>query len=180
MKHISFFAIAMAATTIATTSFAAGSDSTQPPVKTETTQLCKDGQVFDDKTQKCLDVEGAALTDDQIYTAARELAYDGQYDNALHVLAAAENQNDPRILNYKGFANRKAGRVAEGMKYYQAALTIDPDYILARSYMGQALIADGKTDAARAQLAEIAARGGADTWAYASLEQALAGNATDW
>lgn len=180
MKYTTFFAAAMAATSIATFSFAAGSDSTEPPVKTETTQVCKDGQVFDEKAQKCLDVEGAALTDDQIYTAARELAYDGQYDNALRVLAAAENQNDPRILNYKGFANRKAGRVAEGMEYYQAALKIDPDYILARSYMGQALIADGNVEAARAQLTEIAARGGEETWAYAALEQALAGNATDW
>jgi tetratricopeptide (TPR) repeat protein len=180
MKPMTFIAVAMAATSIATFSFAAGSDSTEPPVKTETTQVCKDGQVFDKKTKKCLDVEGAVLTDDEIYTAARELAYDGQYDNALKVLAAAENPNDPRILNYKGFANRKAGRVAEGMEYYRAALKIDPDYILARSYMGQALIADGDIEGARAQLIEIASRGGEETWAYASLEKALAGEATDW
>ncbi len=180
MKHITFIAVAMAATSIATFSFAAGSDSTEPPVRTETTQVCKDGQVFDRKSRKCLDVEGAALSDDEIYNAARELAYDGQYDNALHVLAAAENHNDPRILNYKGFANRKAGRVAEGMRYYQAALSIDPNYILARSYMGQALIADGDVEGARVQLTEIAERGGEETWAYASLEKALAGKVTDW
>ncbi len=180
MQHFRLIAMSMAAATITTFAFAAGSDSTEPPVKTETTQVCKDGQVFDQKTQKCLDVEGAGLSDDQIYTAARELAYDGQHDRALQVLAAAENQNDPRILNYKGFVNRKAGRVAEGMEYYRAALKIDPDYILARSYMGQALIADGDIKGARAELTEIVARGGAETWAYTSLERALAGDATDW
>ena len=180
MKHITFVAVAMAATSIATFTFAAGSDSTEPPVKTETTQVCKDGQVWDKKTKACLTVEGGLMTDDDIYTAARELAYDGQYDNALKVLDVAENQNDPRILNYKGFANRKAGRVETGMVFYQAALKIDPDYILARSYMGQALIADGDTVGAKAQLVEIVARGGQDTWAYASLQKALNGEATDW
>lgn len=180
MKHITFIAVAMAATSIATFTFAAGSDSTAPPVKTETTQVCKDGQVWDKTIKKCLDVQGSLMTDDDIYTAARELAYDGQYDNALKVLAVAANQNDPRILNYKGFANRKAGRVAEGMAFYQAALTIDPNYILARSYMGQGLIADGDIAGAQAQLTEISARGGEGTWAYISLEKALNGEATTW
>jgi tetratricopeptide (TPR) repeat protein len=180
MKHLIFIAVAMAATSIATFSFAAGSDSTEPPVKTETTQVCKDGQVWDKKTKSCLQVQGGLLSDDEIYTAARELAYDGQYDNALKVLDVAANPSDPRILNYKGFANRKAGRIAEGMVFYQAALAIDPDYILARSYMGQALIADGDVDGAKAQLTEISARGGEETWAYAALEKALSGEATDW
>lgn len=180
MKHILFAAVTMAATSIAGFTFAAGSDSSEPPVKTETTQVCKDGEVWDEKTQTCLKVEGGLLTDDQIYLAAREMAYDGQYDNALMVLDFATNQNDPRILNYKGFANRKAGRLDEGMAYYQAALTIDPDYILARSYMGQGLLADGDILRAKEQLAEIAARGGEGTWAYASLEMALAGESSDW
>lgn len=180
MKHILFSAVTMVATSIAGFTYAAGSDSTEPPVKTETTQLCKDGEVWDEKTQACLKVQGGLLTDDQIYAAAREMAYDGQHDNALMVLGFAANQNDPRILNYKGFAHRKAGRLDEGMAYYQAALRLDPDFILARSYMGQGLIADGDLDGAKEQLSEIAARGGAGTWAYAALDMALAGESSDW
>jgi tetratricopeptide (TPR) repeat protein len=172
-------------TTLATISFAplgfaAGSDDTEPPVKTETTQECKKGKIWDEKKEKCVNPVQGALSDDALFNAARELAYDGQYENAINVLAVAEDQNDPRILNYMGFANRKAGRIAEGMAYYQAALAVDPDYILARSYMGQALVSEGDFLGARDQLLEIEARGGQDTWAYAALEKALLGEETTW
>ncbi len=180
MKHTLFALAASVATSVAGLAFAAGSDSTEPPKPTETTTVCTDGMVWDEKAKACLKVKAGLLTDDEIYTAARELAYDGQYDHALAVLDAAADQQDPRILNYKGFANRKAGRAEEGMAFYQAALTIDPDYILARSYMGQAMIAEGDIGGAHGQLTEISARGGKGTWAYASLEKALAGEATDW
>jgi tetratricopeptide (TPR) repeat protein len=172
-------------TTLAMFSFAAmglaaGSDDTKPPVKTETTKECKRGKIWDEKKAKCVNPVQGSLSDDALFKAARELAYDGQYENALKVLAVAEDQNDPRILNYKGFANRKAGRMEEGMAYYQAALAIDPDYILARSYMGQALVSEGDFLGARYQLLEIEARGGRETWAYASLEKALLGEETTW
>jgi tetratricopeptide (TPR) repeat protein len=180
MKNALLASLAVAATSIASFAYAAGSDSTEPPKPTETTTVCEEGQVWDEKAKACIKLKAGLMTDDQIYAAARELAYDGQYDHALNVLDVAADQNDPRILNYKGFANRKAGRVEEGMAFYQAALTIDPDYILARSYMGQGLIADGDIGGAWEQLTEIKARGGEGTWAYASLEKALAGEASDW
>jgi tetratricopeptide (TPR) repeat protein len=179
MKTLSTLTV-LAALSFGTMGFAAGSDNTEPPVKTKTTEECKNGQIWDEKKAECVNPQSGALSDDELYKAARELAYDGQYDNALKVLAAAENQNDPRILNYKGFANRKSGRVEEGMAYYQAALAIDPNYILARSYMGQALVAEGDFLAARDQLNEIEARGGRETWAYAALEKALLGEETTW
>lgn len=168
------------ATVIATGAFAAGSDSSEPPTKTQTTQKCTSGQVYDKATKTCVSARSGMFSDDEIYTAARELAYDGQYQNALNVLAVADNQNDPRILNYKGFSNRKAGRVELGMSFYQAALAVDPDYILARSYMGQALISEGDLVGALTQLKEIESRGGKDSWAYASLDKALRGDATNW
>lgn len=179
MKIISSFAT-LAILSMGGVALAAGSDDTEPPVKSETTETCTNGQIWDDKAKTCVAPEQGAMSDDALYKAARELAYDGQYENALKVLAVAGNPNDPRILNYKGFANRKAGRMAEGMAYYEAALAIDPDYILARSYMGQALVAEGDLVAARDQLLEIEARGGRETWAYAALEKALLGEETTW
>ena len=170
----------LVAASFATFTFAAGSDSTAPPVKTETTQKCKDGKIWDVKKKKCVEAQSGALTDDDLYNAARELAYDGQYNHALHVLAAAANQNDPRILNYKGFSLRKSGHYTEGMAFYQAALKIDPNYILARSYMGQAMISEGDFVGAREQLIQIADRGGKDSWAYTALNKALHGEATTW
>jgi len=161
-------------------SFAAGSDDTSPPKASKTTTLCKKGQVYDKRSKSCLDAKSELFDDDTIYAAARELAYDGQYRNAQLVLAAADNQNDPRILNYYGFTNRKQGKMKTAMSYYTAALKADPDYILARSYMGQGFLADGNRMAAKAQLAEIKSRGGADSWAYASLSKALMGHSTDY
>lgn len=167
--------VSLIALSMATNAMAAGSDSSTPPKPTATTQKCTDGQVFDTNTNTCVTAQESHLDDDTLYDAAREMAYAGQYDNALKVLAAADNQNDPRILNYKGFANRKAGRLEESMMYYNAALMINPDYILARSYMGQALAGMGDLDGAKVQLTEIASRGGRETWAYASLKMTLQG-----
>lgn len=151
-----------------------------PPKTTNTTKKCKDGKVYDAATKKCLKVESHNFTDDELYLAAREMAYAGQYSNALRVLDAAENQNDPRILNYRGFTHRRLGDYARAMEYYEAALTIDPDYILARSYMGQGLLAKGDEEGAKEQLAEILARGGRDTWSYTALAKALRGSETDY
>lgn len=173
-------ALSIAATFVATAVFAAGSDSTEPPAATNTTIICEDGLIWDEELQECVIPEEASLTDDQIYDAAREMAYAGLYEDAIHVLQLAENQQDPRILNYLGFANRKAGRMDLGMEFYRQALDAKPDYILARSYMGQALVQQGDFEAAEDQLALIVAYGGRETWAYRALELALDGTETEY
>lgn len=155
--------------------FSAGSDSTEPPKATNTTVVCEEGMIWDEELQECVVPEESSMNDDQIYNSAREFAYAGQYDNAIRVLNLAANPHDPRILNYLGFANRKAGRMEIGMEFYRQALDAKPDYILARSYMGQALIQQGDIKAAQEQLAMIESYGGRDTWAYRALELALDG-----
>jgi len=152
---------------------AGGGDSTPPP-KTETTTKCKKTEVWDDKTKKCVPAQSGMLDNDTLFQAAREIAYAGRPDDALVVLSAMTEGDTDRVLTYKGFANRKAGRIDEGMKYYNAALRQNPDNILARSYMGQGLVLQGKFDEARAQLQQIVARGGQGTWAEQSLQKALA------
>ncbi|MBT0958544.1 hypothetical protein IV417_14235 [Alphaproteobacteria bacterium KMM 3653] len=168
------------ALSFAAPAFAAGSGTSLPPKPTETTTKCEEGQVYDEKTKSCLDSKSDLLNDDDRYEAARELAYGGKYTEALIVLAAADNPSDPRILNYKGFTNRKLGNMRVAMAYYQEALAIDPDYNLARSYMGQGLLASGDFAAAGEQLHEIAARGGKDTWAYEALAMAIQGQPSDY
>lgn len=156
---------------------AAGSDSSQPPAKTETTQKCTDGKIWDKKKKKCVAAD-QSYNDDDLYEAARELAYDGQYGHAIDILQLAKNQNDPRILNYLGFANRKAGRIELGMSYYQRALALDADYSLARSYMGQALVEQGDLKGASLQLEEIKMRNGEDNWPYRALKDSIEGGDT--
>ncbi|AYG66880.1 MULTISPECIES: tetratricopeptide repeat protein [unclassified Rhizobium] len=154
------------------------SDETAPPPKSETTTKCTDGKVWDKDKKECVKPKQSGFNDDQLFKAAREFAYAGQYDNAITVLKLARNQNDPRILNYLGYANRKAGRMELGMSYYRKALQRDENYILARSYMGQALLERGDVQGARVQLVEIRDRGGENTWAYRSLLQSLKGQVT--
>ena len=156
--------------------FAVGSetDQTKPPAKTETSTKCKDGEVWDKDKKKCVNPKKSSLDDDTLYNAARELAYAGQYNNALKVLSSMKNQNEARVLNYKGYASRKAGNMKVGMGYYQQALAKDPNFILARSYMGMAYVEQGNMKEANKQLVEISARGGKDTWAYTALKQTIA------
>jgi len=180
---------------------AADSDTTTPPVATETTTTCTDGKIWSDEKKECIapedlkPAEGTQpdetkteeeekkterLIDDKLYAAAREFAYAGQHENALRALRAAYDQEDPRILNYMGYNTRKLGNMALGMTYYKRALQKDENYILARSYMGQALIEQGDIEGARVQLVEIRDRGGEGTWAYRALLQSLGGERTTY
>lgn len=164
------------ATALALPHLASAAGSENPPA----TVKCAQGKVKDAKTGKCVKVESNLLNDDERYEAVREYAYAGQYDNALTVLAGFEDQDDPRVFNYLGFINRKQGNMDAAMDYYARALSIDPDYILARSYMGQGLAAQGDLAGAKIQLAEIRERGGRNTWAYTALSMALRGVQTDY
>nr|WP_257316804.1 hypothetical protein [Shinella pollutisoli] len=169
---------------------AADADTTTPPVATETTTECTDGRIWNDEKKECVEPEALAPAegatgeeekesrrriDDILYEAAREFAYAGQHGNAIRALRAASDQEDPRILNYMGYNSRKLGDMALGMDYYRRALEKDENYILARSYMGQALLEQGDVEGARVQLVEIRDRGGEGTWAYRALLESLGG-----
>lgn len=155
--------------------FAAGSDDSTPPRPTETTEVCKDGKVWDARTKSCVAPKDARLDDETRYAAARELAYAGRYKGAEAVLDAMSDQNAGNVLTYRGFLARKRGDWAGAETFYAAALAAEPDNVLARSYLGQGLLANGDEAGAAAQLSEIRARGGRNTWAEEALAMALSG-----
>ncbi|WP_424973802.1 tetratricopeptide repeat protein [Dinoroseobacter sp. S124A] len=155
---------------------AAGGDDFAPPVKSETTTSCSGSTVWDEKTRSCVSSSQSSLGDDQRHEAVRELAYAGAYDRALQVLASYDNPQDPRALTYQGFVARKTGDLDGAMTYYAAALAQDPDYHPARSYRAQGYLEIGQRAEAEAELREIKARGGRETWAAFSLAQALRSN----
>ncbi|GHF50840.1 hypothetical protein [Seohaeicola zhoushanensis] len=157
---------------------AAGSESDDPPKPTPTTQTCTGVQVWDDKTQKCVDPKKSALDADTLYGAVRELAYAGRYTDAQAVLAAMPDQGDDRVLTYWGFTHRKMGHAELAQAFYDKAIAHNPDNLLARSYMGQGLVAEGRIDDAITQWREIKARGGEGSWAEASLREAIRTGAT--
>ncbi|MEM9676639.1 MAG: tetratricopeptide repeat protein [Pseudomonadota bacterium] len=160
--------LALLITPVATfpTLAAGGGDST-----TVTTPKCKKGFAWDRRAKKCKAAKKSSnLSDEDLFQTARELAFERRYDEALTMLDLAADQSAPRILNYRGFATRKLGRVEEALTYYQAALAIDPNYTLVREYMGEAYLQLGQIDKARAQLKEIAMRCGTECREYALLE----------
>lgn len=150
-----------------------GGSSDTPPEPTQTTTECKKTEVWDEKTQTCVDAQSGQLDNDTLFGAVRELAYAGRADDALIVLSAMTEGETDRVLTYLGFANRKAGNVELGLQYYDKALAQNPDNILARSYMGQALVEMNEIELASLQLNEIVARGGSGSWAEQSLRQAI-------
>ncbi|MEX0282321.1 MAG: tetratricopeptide repeat protein [Arenibacterium sp.] len=154
--------------------FAAGGGNDTKPSTTNTTSKCKGTQVWDVKTQSCMDSKESQLESDTLYSAVRELAYAGRYTDAQGVLSVMADQNDDRVLTYWGFTHRKLGNAELAQAFYEKALSRNPDNHLARSYMAQGLIAEGKIDLAIAQWRQIKARGGAGTWAEVSLKQAIA------
>ncbi|MFD1158536.1 tetratricopeptide repeat protein [Roseovarius aestuarii] len=159
-------------------SFAAGGGGSSAPKPSETTKSCVDGKVWDRNSKSCVSASNSALDDDTLYGAVREFAYAGQYDNAQAVLAAMSDQHDDRVLTYWGFTHRKKGDFETGMAFYRKAIAQNPDNILARSYMGQALVEQGDLVGARRQLKSIQASGGVGSWAETSLHQAISTGAT--
>lgn len=69
--------------------------------------------------------------------AARALEYDKNYYEAL---------------NLQGYAYRKLGNFEKSIDAYAACLRIEPDYAPAREYYGEALLASGDVEGAKAQL----------------------------
>ncbi len=146
---------------------------TEAPATVQTPEDCTITQVWDESSEACIDRQGTGLDDDGLYRLGRALAENNEFEAAISILYMAENRDDPRVLNYLGYSHRKAGRVDIALGYYRQALRIDPDYIVARSYMGMALVLEGDLEAAEDQLLEIRARGGKGSWAETALENAL-------
>jgi len=121
----------------------------------------------------CAGNAAAALSDSELFYAGYWMARVGRYDEAIGYLKQARAP-DARTLTYLGFATRKSGDVAGAFTYYRRALALDPDFVVARAYMGEAHLATGDVGAARAELGEIARRCGANCAAYDDLARHIA------
>jgi tetratricopeptide (TPR) repeat protein len=140
----------------------------------QTSQNCKAGEVWSNSAKKCVKANSGVVPDKELYEAGRALALAGKYDWAIEVLNAVSDKRDPGVLNYLGYAHRKAGMIEAGIAYYQQALAIDPDYLLVREYLGEGYVAAGKVELARQQLKEIATRCGTNCEEYQQLAEVIA------
>jgi tetratricopeptide (TPR) repeat protein len=117
----------------------------------------------------CVGAASVAMPDAELFYAGYWLARSGRYEEALGYLSLARDK-DERVLTYIGFATRKLGDVEGAMPFYGAALRKNPDYVVARAYLGEAHLARREPAKARAELAEIGRRCGASCPAYVDLE----------
>ena len=139
-----------------------------------TAKDCKKGEVWNKAKKKCVKVQSGILPDEDLYQQGRALARLGYYDWAIEVLAAVQNQRDPRVLNYTGYSHRKAGRLEIGITYYRQALAIDPNFNLAREYLGEGYLAAGRVDLAMNELSAIEKSCGTACEEYVTLSKAIA------
>jgi Flp pilus assembly protein TadD len=128
------------------------------------------------RSQSCTTLASGVMPDDELYEQGKLLATEGEYDWALSVLALISKQDDAKVLNYIGYSHRKAGRLETGIEVYKKALALDPNFVQARAYLGEAYVLAGKKDMATAELLEIKTRCGADCSEYKELEKAIAAN----
>lgn len=112
---------------------------------------------------------------DEVYNGGYWLAKSGKYAEAIALLQTADDKSDPRVLNYIGFATRKLGRVDEALGYYAKALAADPNYTVARAYLGEAFLMQGDVAKAKEQLGEIEKRCGRACAEFAELDGHIKG-----
>ncbi len=144
-----------------------------PPPPSPTTTTCESGMVWDTELERCVTIRDSTLSPADRPTVARELAYAGRFDDAIALIEGGPRPFDSAALTILGYAHRQAGRMGLGLHYYDAALTADPDNLLARAYLGQAHLLAGNRGLAEAERLEIRARGGAGTWPDRALSDAL-------
>ncbi len=141
---------------------------------------CKRGETVKRIKKKyvCVKLMMEVLPDNELYQQARLLADEGEYEWALDHLRLIRLQQNAEVLNYTGYANRKAGRLETGIAYYQQALALNPNYVQAREYLGEAYVLAGFTHLARQQLVEIQQRDGTTSEAYLALDSFIRNAAT--
>ena len=76
--------------------------------------------------------------------------YSKAYDKLLK--AYDKDKKNPDILNYLGFALRKAGNLEEAEKFYLAGLEIKPDHRGINEYLGELYIKTNRIELAKKRL----------------------------
>jgi len=134
---------------------------------------CEPGKVYDSLIQICVDPAPGVVSDRMFWEYAYVLARFDRSEEADSLLGFVADQSKPRFLNVRGYVSRKLGRVEESIDYYLKAIELEPDYVNARSYLGEAYLMQGNVELARTQLAEIEKICGNTCEPYFALLQAI-------
>ncbi len=148
---------------------------------TTTTPTCKRGYIYSKKKKKCVRKYSEIIPDSDLKQQGWKLAYAGDFNAAIDLFKLVTNKADPETLNGLGYSHRKLGKLQDGIAYYKQALTINPNYLLAREYLGEGYVAAGRINLAELQLAQIKNRCGTTCKEYKILAKAIvSGNSDNW
>lgn len=148
---------------------------------TVSTPTCKVGYVYSTKRKKCVRKKSEIIPDSDLKKQGWALAYAGNYKAAIDLFKQVANTSDPEALNGLGYTHRKLGMLKRGIGFYKLALKQNPDYVLAREYLGEGYVASGRSDLAKLQLHQIAVRCGRKCKEYVKLEKVInTGNTQIW
>ena len=143
--------------------------------------MCKRGFIYSRKKRKCVRKYSELFQDSDLKVQGWTLAYAGKYKAAIDTFSLVANKKDEEALNGLGYSHRKSGQFEKGISFYKLALTINPNYVLAREYLGEGFVASGRLDLAQNQLTEIKNRCGTSCIEYVKLAQVIkTGTSTNW
>lgn len=110
------------------------------------------------------------------YTKAVELIEAEKYEDAIPLLdrAAAREPKNADVQNYLGYAHRKLKRYDAAMKYYLAALAIEPKHRGANEYLGELYLETGQLAKAEERLAVLDSACFFGCEEYTELKEAIA------
>jgi len=141
--------------------------------QSSTMTTCPRGQIYSQRSRRCVQVRSEILTDEAVTDYAYALAKADRFDEALEVLDMVQNPNTPKALNYRGYITRKLGRTEEGIGFYLKSVALDPQYAQVREYLGEAYVTQGKIDLAREQLQVIKTLCGTECEEYRDLAEVI-------
>ena len=171
---LAFGSMAFAAGSAPSTSSSSSSSTTGSSSAGGVTQKCAQFKANSSAWKKCLKGGRTSMNNEDLYAAGYYLAKAGEYNDALEFLNAGTDKRDVRFLTMIGYANRKMGKVDEGMSYYMQALALDPNSVTTREYLGEAYLQIKDLPKAEAQLTEIQSRCGLTCESYTQLKTEIA------
>jgi tetratricopeptide (TPR) repeat protein len=154
--------MALAATPVLTSAYAAGSDEPSPPKSDTSTKKKKKSSSVSDPS----------------FLAAYRTAYTTIYDrhdypSAIDQLKALGREDVADVANLIGYSYRKLGDYKLSQVYYERALKDDPNHVRTWQYYGLWQLEQGNREQAQYHLSKIASLAGTGSEEYRSLASAL-------
>ena len=161
---LAMFSMALIASPVITTAYAAGDEKPSPPAATKKEKAKKEK----DRSS----IEDSKFVKD--YRAAYATIYDrNDYAAAIGQLKALGHDDNASVATLIGYSYRKLGDYKVSQVWYERALKADPNHVKTWQYYGLWQVEQGNRDQAQYHLSRIAALAGTNSEEYRSLAEAI-------